>query len=402
MGAFIDTHASWNDHRDPTLHPAGADGAEHLEAIRVLRRYGADPARGAKTDRAAARFFSRLQRRFAPLVGPNGYRGLLEQALARALERHPVLERWSVTSEGGPLTSDLEDTATANGKGTDPAEIWDGLVAFTAEFLALSHALARHERTKAPDAAPPFAGEHASVAAAAPSPGSNHPNSGSPRPWRILLLDQDLATCQAMAQALDGARDLQVVGYALDPGELEKQLDDRDADFVVVSGHLPSNVVLEFCRSRRREHAGERPHVVVTGLPPDDGLILRFLEAGAAAYTMGELSVQGLRLTLRLLARGESVFPLHLQHLISLRLSELAEVARERGLNLDRLSSLTSRERDVLVLLEERRTNRDIARRLFISEGTVKSHVHQILRKLKVRDRTEAARMLRLQRGDSS
>lgn len=348
-----------------------------MEAIRILRRYGADPARGAKTGRAATRFFARLRRRFTPLVGPNGYRGLLEQALARALERHPVLEHWSIAGEDGPLAEDLDETVS--GDGVDPAEVWDGLVALTAEFLALSHALGRREPSR-------------------PGPGSIHPDGGPERAWRILLLDQDLATCQAMAQAVDRAKDFQVVGYGLDPDELAKQVEAEGADFVVVSGHLPSNVVLDICRSCRRERVEERPYVVVTGLPPDDALILTFLEAGAAAYTMGELSVQGLRLTLRMLTRGESVFPLHLQHLMSLRLSELADAARERGLDPDRLSNLTSRERDVLVLLDEGLTNREIAARLFISEGTVKSHVHQILRKLRVRDRTEAARLLRLRR----
>jgi DNA-binding NarL/FixJ family response regulator len=100
---------------------------------------------------------------------------------------------------------------------------------------------------------------------------------------------------------------------------------------------------------------------------------------------------------LRLSARGESVFPLRLQHLMSLRLSELAELLQDRGLDQDIVSALTSREGEVLLLLDEGLTNRQIAKKLFISEGTVKSHVHQILKKLKVRDRNEAVRLLHLQ-----
>jgi DNA-binding NarL/FixJ family response regulator len=207
-------------------------------------------------------------------------------------------------------------------------------------------------------------------------------------------MDRDRATCEALA----GARDFQVADHGLSASDVRKKVEVEEIDFVVASAHLPPEDVLEVCRWLRKEHPGQPPHVVVTGLPPDSATALRFLEAGSTAFTLEGFSVQGLRLTLRLLARGEAVFPLRLQHLISLRLSELAELVRDGGLNPDALSDLTSREGEVLLLLEEGLTNRDIAKRLYISEGTVKSHVHQVLRKLKVRDRKEAVQVLRLQK----
>jgi len=211
-------------------------------------------------------------------------------------------------------------------------------------------------------------------------------------------MDRDQMTCEALAQALGQARDFNVIEFGTTAAEVQEKVRVEDIDFVVASAHLPSDEVLEVCRWLRREFTGEFPHVVVTGLPADEAVMLRFLEAGAVAFTMEEFSVEGLRLVLRLTGRGESVFPLRLQHLMSLRLSELAELVRDRGLNPDTLSTLTSREGEVLLRLEEGLTNRQIAKRLFISEGTVKSHVHQILKKLKVRDRNEAVRLLRLQR----
>lgn len=214
-------------------------------------------------------------------------------------------------------------------------------------------------------------------------------------------MDRDMTTCQAIAHALDQARDFTVVDYCLSSEEVVEKIEAEGIDFVVASGHLPAEEILEVCRWLRREHTGQPPHVVITGLPEDDALILRFLEAGAAAVTLEEFSVEGLRLNIRLLARGEAIFPLRLQHLLSLRLSELAELVRDRGLNPDTLANLTAREEEVLELLEEGLTNRQIARRLYVSEGTVKSHVHQILRKLKVRDREEAVRVLRLERASS-
>jgi len=152
------------------------------------------------------------------------------------------------------------------------------------------------------------------------------------------------------------------------------------------------------CRWFRRDPLGKAPSVVISGLPEDYGLILRFLEAGAASVTLEEFSVQGLRLNLRLLARGEAILPLRLQHLMSVRLSELAALAQDRGLDPEAITNLTARETEVLQLLEQGLSNRQIARRLFLSEGTVKGYVHQILRKLNVRDRKEAASLLRLGR----
>jgi DNA-binding NarL/FixJ family response regulator len=359
------------------------------EAEQILRRFGADPSSSGRTGAAVERFFVRLQQRFNPLVGQSGYRSLLQAAHRRVVKEHPVLERCAVESTGNPFFGGLE----ARMGDADPAEAWGGLTALTGEFLRLANNLARQEGMIRGGHESP--GEGASGGAGESAP---HPPRRSSQPWRILVMDRDQLTCEALAHALGQARDFHVVDFGTTAKEVQQKVRVEDIDFVVASAHLPSDEVLAVCRWLRREFTGEFPHVVVTGLPDDDAAILRFLEAGAVAFTMEEFSVEGLRLVLRLTGRGECVFPLRLQHLMSLRLSELAELVRDRGLNPDALSSLTSREGEVLLRLEEGLTNRQIAKRLFISEGTVKSHVHQILKKLNVRDRNEAVRLLRLQR----
>jgi two-component system NarL family response regulator len=211
-------------------------------------------------------------------------------------------------------------------------------------------------------------------------------------------MDRDLRACQETGRSLDRAGEFQVVGNATTAEEVEQVVAVDDLDFVVASRDLPTGEILEVCRWIREHHEDRPPHVIVTGLPPDEDVILRYLEAGAAGFTLEEFSVGGLRLVMRLIARGESVFPLRLQHLMALRVSELAELVRERGLEPDLLGSLTRREMEVLELLERNLTNREIAERLYVSEGTVKSHVHQVLKKLRAGDRKEAVRVLRLQR----
>jgi DNA-binding NarL/FixJ family response regulator len=216
--------------------------------------------------------------------------------------------------------------------------------------------------------------------------------------WEILVMDRDRATCESVGLAIAAASDFRVVGYALNAEEAKDLIGDGEFDFVVASSHLPTEEVLKVSRWLRGLGLQDRPHLLVTGLPEDEATILRYLENGASGFTLGKFTVEGLRLAMRLLARGEAVVSVRLAYLLINRMSELAELARDRGLDPSSVKDLTNRERDVLVLLDEELTNREIARRLYVSEGTVKSHVHQILRKLKVKGREEAVRVYRLRK----
>lgn len=380
------------------------------EAVRLLVAHGADPSSASATGAAAERIFSGLRARFGPLVGEKGYRGILAHAHARTVKGYTVLEELPVEVEGNPYFGGLGRRLGRQ----DPAEVWNAVTTLLEEFIHLSGGLGR---LKEMAGSPP--GEWTeeqrlwhggSRVDAPPIPGVSEEGGeeGKERrgrnhePFRVLIMDRDLSTCQAMARALSAAEDFQVVANATRAEEVEQVVSADDVDFVVATSHLPAEDVLEVCRWMREHHGEGFPHVVVTGLPPDEAIILRFLEAGATGFTLEDFSVEGLRLTLRLIARGEAVFPLRLQHLMAIRVSELAELIRDRGLDPDLLASLTKREAEVLELLEKGLTNRETAKRLYVSEGTVKSHVHQILKKLRVSDRREAVRLLRLQRAAPS
>lgn len=377
----------------PAVVPHARPG--HQAAARILARYGGDPSSGARTGAAVERFFSSFQRRFNHLFGKNGYRSLIEHAHLRAMREHPFLEKWSVHSKAKPFFGSWRGLVEAQ----EPGEVWRGAVALTGHFLDLIDSLARKGEMDGLEEAAPWGGLPQKAGSAPSSPREKKKRvSRSHGPWRVLVMDRDLTTCEAIAQSLDEAPDFQVVDYGINADEVRLKVNAEGVDFVVASGHLPLEEILKVCRWFRRDPLGKAPSVVISGLPEDYGLILRFLEAGAASVTLEEFSVQGLRLNLRLLARGEAILPLRLQHLMSVRLSELAALAQDRGLDPEAITNLTARETEVLQLLEQGLSNRQIARRLFLSEGTVKGYVHQILRKLNVRDRKEAASLLRLGR----
>lgn len=364
------------------------------DAVRILARYGAHRGSGTRTGSAVERFFSAFQSRFHQLFGKGGYRSLVEHAHLRAMAGHPLLEGWPAPDGEDSYFAGLPERVLE----ADAERVWHGAVAMTEHFLELLEGLARRGEMDGLLEAETWgaASVREAVEPAAPRGGGRGEGMRGHRAWRVLIVDRDLATCQAIARSLEEAPDFHVVDFAMAADEARARAETEGPDFVLVSGHLPVKEVLRLCGALQEAPPGKAPRVVISGLPEDCGLILRFLEAGASAVTLEEFSVEGLRLGLRLLARGEAVLPLKLQHLMTRRLSELAGLVRRSGLDLEALSDLSPRESEVLELVGKGLTNRQIARRLFISEGTVKGHVHQILRKLKVRGREEATRILHL------
>ncbi len=213
---------------------------------------------------------------------------------------------------------------------------------------------------------------------------------------RVLVLDRDRATCQALAAGLAASEDMEAVETALSAEEALEIIDREEVDMVVASGNLRANAVMELARTLRGRE--ERPCLVVTGVAPSDAVIVRYLEAGVDAYLTEELSMSGLLLVLRLLDRGEVLVSPRTARRMVERLHAMADLLEESGVDLAGLSRLTPREEEVLDLLGRELTNKEIAERLYIGVGTVKTHVHSILDKLEVRDRDEARKVLILSR----
>jgi len=378
---------------------------------RILRIYGGNPDSASSTGAAFEGYLSRLGRRFWPLVGQEGYRALLEEAHKTILKDHPVLEKPPVVPGGNPYFGGLQVSL----KDERPEEVWPALTELLGAFLSRAGALGRWAELSIWEEGETDGGPLRTGNSGMPSgpEGIRFPSgaevhvdhtvdgeAGSrlhrTNPWKVAVIAPDRSSCEALVGALESARDFHVAGCGRSAGEVVGMIGMGRVDFMVVDAQLSSDEVLRAPSRLGGGAHGVRPLLVVMGFSGDLWAALRLIEAGAAGFIMGEFSVQALRLTLRLLARGEAVFPPQLQHLISLRLSELAELVQERGLSSDVLSELTARQGEVLLLLGQGMTNREIAGELFISEGTVKSHVHQILRKLRVRDRGEAVDVFRL------
>jgi two-component system nitrate/nitrite response regulator NarL len=130
--------------------------------------------------------------------------------------------------------------------------------------------------------------------------------------------------------------------------------------------------------------------VVMCGVPESEEHVIPCVEAGAAACLSAETPVAAVVATIEHVASGESVAS---PRMTAMLLQRLAALAAERAST--REGQLTAREREILGLIDDGLSNKDIAARLCIEVPTVKNHVHNILEKLQVGCRSEAAAVLR-------
>jgi two-component system, NarL family, nitrate/nitrite response regulator NarL len=142
---------------------------------------------------------------------------------------------------------------------------------------------------------------------------------------------------------------------------------------------------------RRIRGANAEAKIVALGTADEDDRLMAWAEAGVASYLPREASLGELADALDSLGRGEAVLSPRIAAELLLRVAALAG-ARPAGRD---GGTLTSREREIVALIDLGLSNKEIARRLVIEVATVKNHVHNILEKLRVATRGEAAAAVR-------
>ena len=209
----------------------------------------------------------------------------------------------------------------------------------------------------------------------------------SEQPVRVLLVDDQALFREALATLLGARPEVQVVGEAGDGFEALQRSEALRPDVVLMDLHMP---VLDGIAATRRLRV-EQPGVRVLALTTfdDDEDVFEALRAGALGYLLKDVSSDRLVEALLAAARGESVLQPSVATKVVARLAQLDAAPRSRPQPL--VVPLSDRELDVLRLLADGRSNREIAADLFLAEGTVKNHVTNVLAKLGARDRTQAA-----------
>jgi DNA-binding NarL/FixJ family response regulator len=221
-------------------------------------------------------------------------------------------------------------------------------------------------------------------AKAAPEAGSAPPKN----PLRLGIIDDHPVYRLGLLRALQRQSDLLVVWDLGSASELTGKLKQAPVDVVLMDVNLGGGVdgVTATEALKRERHSVK---VVLTSALADQERLLRASAAGAAAYLPKDLTVNELLGALRSVARSEKAIA---GDLLS-RVTGARMPGRRRApqdLN-DKAQLLSAREAEVLGEVRQGRTNREIARKLGISPTTVNKHVQQVLKKLKVRNRAQAA-----------
>jgi len=199
----------------------------------------------------------------------------------------------------------------------------------------------------------------------------------------VLIVDDHTVVRQGIRTLLDMHPDLQVVGEA-ESGEAALRLvEDLVPDVVLMDLLLPGMNGVEATRHIKR--ISPRTQVVVLTSYAEDEHIFPALRAGALSYILKDIRPRDLAESLRKAVQGESV-------LNSRVAARMIQEVREAKRKVPRVfSELTPRELDVLQLLADGSSNAAIAERLTLSEKTVRGYISNILSKLHVTDRTQAA-----------
>lgn len=210
-----------------------------------------------------------------------------------------------------------------------------------------------------------------------------------PVPLKILLVEDDELFRLGLQMRLQQEAGFEIIAEAEDGETAVESVKHHPIDVVVLDVGLPRIGGIEACRQIKQQCPG-LPVLVLTSRT-QHALIARLIEAGVQGYCLKGVAAETLILAIRPVAAGASWWDasatVEIQAAIGNRSTAVADDAD------DPVSSLTRREQEILVLIALGKTNQEIATTLYITPGTVRVHVHAILSKLGVHDRTQAAQM---------
>lgn len=209
---------------------------------------------------------------------------------------------------------------------------------------------------------------------------------------RILVVHQTRLISSIISSVLDEEEDITVLGQATSSDAALERLRKEACEIVLVAATLPENGALKITEAVAQMESP--PKVLVIGLPKSKNAILQYVAAGASGYVLQEVSTDRLLDHIRAVYDGKAIISPDIAAALMNHISELAQISTQTDIDPSAYSELTPREREVLELIGEEYSNQQIADRLFIEVGTVKNHVHNILKKLDVSSRHEAAAYL--------
>lgn len=210
---------------------------------------------------------------------------------------------------------------------------------------------------------------------------------------RVVLVDDTRMFRDGLRLVINMEEDMAVAGVAGDGAEAMDVVRREQPHVVLMDIRMPHLDGVE--ATRRIKAEWPHIHVVVLTTYSDDELIFEALKAGAVGYMVKDLPASELVQAIRTVQQGGALIPPSIAARLVSEYSRLATAAapapaREAG---PRVADLTPRETEILKLVAEGLSNKEIADQIFLSEGTVKNYVSSVFSKLHARDRAQAIAM---------
>jgi len=207
---------------------------------------------------------------------------------------------------------------------------------------------------------------------------------------KVLLADDHPVVREGLNAMLGTASDIEVVAEAGDGFEAVDKANKHQPDVVLMDLSMPNLDGLEATRRIKKQLPSTA--VIILTVYDNDAYVMDAVKAGAGGYLLKDTSKDLLINTIRAVNSGGMLVKTSLLRKAFRGLTEAADVQlAEKPTSIMIPNELTSREHDVLQLLTQGRSNKEIGRALCISEDTAKKHVQTIMLKLRVSDRTQAA-----------
>jgi len=201
---------------------------------------------------------------------------------------------------------------------------------------------------------------------------------------RILLVDDHEVVRLGLRALLERHSQFEVIAEASTAREAVERVKQYSPDVVVMDIRLPGGSGIEACEEITENYPDSK--VIMLTSYAEDEMLFSAIRAGAAGYVLKQIGGEDLVRAIEAVGRGEALLdPAVTQRIFQ----EVRKAAKEEEASA--FSALTQQEKHVLVLVSEGKTNREIAKSLFLGEGTVRNYVSSILSKLGVSNRAEAA-----------
>jgi DNA-binding NarL/FixJ family response regulator len=200
----------------------------------------------------------------------------------------------------------------------------------------------------------------------------------------ILIVDDHEVVREGLRALLNRRENFRVVGEAGTVAQAIEEAQKHEPDVIIMDVRLPDGSGIEACREIRQTRP-ETKIIMLTSYADEDAVFASIL-AGAAGYLLKQTRGNALAEAIASVTRGESL----LDPAVTQKVLERVRSSGQRSPD-DPLAALTEQEHKILLLIAEGKTNKEIADEVFLSDKTVKNYVSNILSKLNLRRRSEAA-----------